>query len=71
MSNRIYVVSKGTDFVALVRASHPQQAVNHVVKDQFAAGVASQDDLVALLAKGVKVQDAKPFALEAQPVAAS
>ena len=59
MSTRIYVVSKGTEPVALVRASHPHQAVGHVVKGQFNAKVASQDELVSLLAAGATVQEAK------------
>lgn len=60
---RIYVVtSKGEEGVAgarLVKASHPSKAIAHVQKDMgLDARVASQDDLVTLIAAGgVKVED--------------
>jgi hypothetical protein len=41
----------------LVRATHPANALRHVAEAQFAVAVASQDDLVALLGEGVKVED--------------
>jgi hypothetical protein len=68
MSNentRIYVVTQSTgegngaaDSQHLVRAGSQAQAIRHVVSDQFSAEVASQDDLVTLLGKGVKVREA-------------
>lgn len=54
---RIYRVTHGTaDY--LVRASNAAQALRHVTAKLFAAEVATQDDLVRLLQKGVKVEEA-------------
>lgn len=64
MSTRIYVVTDknappnpdGTPAApALVRASTKAQAITAVVKDRYSAAVASQEELVATLDKGVKV----------------
>lgn len=57
--NRIYKVAstKVTDSQRLVRAPNIAQALRHVAADSFVTTVASQDDLVALVAKGVKVED--------------
>jgi hypothetical protein len=61
---RIYVVthkvdgSPANDTQHLVRASSQSQAIRHVVAEKFDAYVASQDALVHLLGKGVKVEDA-------------
>lgn len=60
MSTRIYVVRDKDTNIHLVRAAHPQQAIGHVVKNQFEARVASQDDLVQHLAAGKKIEEAKP-----------
>lgn len=54
---RIYAVM-GADKTRLIRASHPSAALAHVVKSTFTCRVASQDDLVALVAGGVAVEDA-------------
>ena len=54
---RIYAVA-GADKTRLVRASHPSAALAHVVKSTFTCRVASQDDLVSLVASGVAVEDA-------------
>lgn len=61
MSNsRIYLVSDDdTGKKRLIRASHPSQAVGHAARDRFHASVASQDDLVHLVATGVSVEDIK------------
>lgn len=40
----------------LVKASTPAQAIRHVVKSQFTAEVASQDQLVAALTAGAVVE---------------
>lgn len=60
-AKRIYVVTQtaedGSTKVALVRAQTPAQAIGHLAKPQFAAEVASQDDLIRL-AKTCDVQDA-------------
>lgn len=56
---RIYLVKNtenGGDH--LVRAHNQAQAVRHVARKQFECEVASQDDLVELVASGVKVEDA-------------
>ena len=57
---RIYAVTDGdTDEKYLVRASTTAQAVAHVSK-RFAATVATQDELVELLAGGVEVETYRP-----------
>lgn len=62
MSARIYVVTEmkagGVIDAHLVRASSQGQAVRHVVAERFVAEVASQDELVTLIAGGAKVEDA-------------
>lgn len=42
----------------LVRATHAAQALRHVAADTLAVAVASQDDLVRLIAAGVQVETA-------------
>jgi hypothetical protein len=59
MSTRIYLVTNGASDPRLVRAGTPAQAIRHVTKPIYAAEVASQDQLVAWLGKGTKVEDAK------------
>lgn len=54
---RIYHVSSPTG-ARLVRAFTPAGAVNHVVGTSHEAHVASQDELLACIGKGVKVEDA-------------
>lgn len=57
---RIYVVHNAFDSTkewSLVRAGTPAQALRHVVRDTVTE-VATQDQLVKLLADGVKVEDA-------------
>lgn len=60
---RIYVVAqKASEAPAprrLVRAQTPAAALRHVVDDTLIVAIASQDDLVACVAAGVKVEDAK------------
>lgn len=57
MSKRIYLVSS-EDTKALVRAANQAQAIRHVAINQYTAKVASQDDLVKLVAAGQSVEDA-------------
>lgn len=45
--------------VRLIRATHQARATHHVVGPRFKAEVPSQDQLVALLQAGVKVEDAE------------
>ena len=44
----------------LVRASSPAQAVRHVAGKMISADVATQEEIVDLVTKGVKVEDARP-----------
>lgn len=63
-TSRIYVVvprviEDGTNVIGrLVRAPNASQALRHVA-DEFVVALASQDDLVALTAAGVKVEESK------------
>lgn len=43
----------------LVRATTRQQALSHVAKSLLTVTLASQEDLVSLVAEGVKVEDYK------------
>ena len=56
MKTRIYVVSNGT--TQLVRAANRSQALRHVVQDKYTCRVATQEDLVSLMASDVQVEDA-------------
>jgi len=54
-TTRIYLVTiEQTD--RLVRAAHPSQALMHVARGIATVKVASQDDLVARVAAGIKVE---------------
>ena len=55
-TTRIYIITQAEKW-RLVRASHPSQALMHVAKDLLSVRVASQDDIVAALTLGVKVED--------------
>jgi hypothetical protein len=58
MSTRIYLVfDTATLKKRLVRSANAAQAVRHVVKSRFEVGVAGQNELVALLQDGVRVED--------------
>lgn len=56
MSTRIYKVTNGDAEPRLVRAPNQAQALRHIVKP-YKAEVASQDDLIAALSKGVKIEE--------------
>lgn len=43
----------------LVRATNRQQALSHVAKSMLTVTLASQEDLVSLIAEGAKVEDYK------------
>ena len=58
MATRIYVVG-GPTGIRLVDATTKQQAIAHVANSTINAHVASQKDLVELLAKGVTVEALK------------
>lgn len=55
--NRIYAVTDGQK-ARLVRAANRAQALAHVARTSFACDVASQDELVDLVASGVEVETA-------------
>lgn len=58
-ATRIYAVTnKETGFEHLVRAANQAQAIRHAARNQFAVEVATQDQLVELIAAGVKVEEA-------------
>jgi len=63
MSERIYVVG-GPTGIHLVSATTKQTAVAYVAHSQYNATVATQNDLVELLGKGIKVEYARPANLE-------
>lgn len=72
MSTRIYLVTDhNTQAKRLIRAVSQAQAIRHAVQDRFEATVASQDDLLGLLATGQAVESAAPQATEAEPQAAA
>lgn len=59
-NKRIYgVVAEGQQ-PRLIRAATQAQAIGHVVKDTYRAAVPTPDELVDLVSKGVKVEDANP-----------
>ena len=58
-AQRIYIVGTPTGEIRLVRASVRQQALSHVANSVFTVRVASQDDLVAAVTKGVPVENYK------------
>ena len=43
----------------LVKATSQSQAVRHVTRDLVKVGVATQDDIVNLVSRGAKVEEAK------------
>lgn len=57
---RIYAVvpKAGDDKARLVRAATNISALSHVAKQKFEVRLASQDDIVELVADGTKVEDA-------------
>lgn len=56
---RVYAVHHaGTGTTRLVRAVNAATAVRHVVRTDYTAEVASQDDLIDLLSAGTRVEDA-------------
>lgn len=60
-ASRIYIVGSNDPAfpIRLVKASIRQQALSHVAQSLFTVRVASQDDLVNALIKGVKIENAK------------
>jgi len=60
-ATRIYIVGSNDPAfpIRLVKASIRQQALSHVAQSLFTVRVASQDDLVAALSSGVKIENAR------------
>lgn len=59
MTTRIYSVAlKMGDGMRLVRAGNQSQALRHVAKQFMETRVATQDDIVAAVTAGAKVEDA-------------
>lgn len=58
-TQRIYIVGTPTGETRLVRASIKQQALHHVANSVFVVRVASQDELVQAISKGVTVENYK------------
>lgn len=58
-TQRIYIVGTPNGETRLVRASLRQQALSHVANSTFTVQVASQDDLVQAVSKGVTVENYK------------
>ena len=55
--SRIYIVGHGQT-VRLVRAAHRSQAVGHVARSIINCKVASQDELVESLTRGIAIESA-------------
>lgn len=62
---RIYLVTHG-DNKRLIRAISQANARNHIARNSIAVAVASQDDIVALISTGQKVEETsnEPVQLE-------
>jgi len=58
MVERIYAVYNGMSG-RLVRAKNRSQALSHVAQSTFNVRVASQDELITLLEKGIKVESVR------------
>jgi hypothetical protein len=55
---RIYAVARKDATTRLIRASSAAQAIRHAVGTDYSADVATQDECIALAAKGVAVETA-------------
>lgn len=60
MSQRIYIVGMPNNEIRLIRASVRSQALSHVANSMLSIRVASQEDLVDAIGKGMSVENAKP-----------
>lgn len=60
-TERIYVVAPTTGDAKprLVRATHPSTAMQHVAKQAFDVRVATQNDIVVLIANGAQVESVR------------
>ncbi len=58
MSKRIYLTTDQTGATRLTKATTPSQALAHHARSTIQVRVASQEDLVELIAAGTKVEEA-------------
>lgn len=58
-ATRIYIVDSLDGSTRLVRCSSPSQAINHSAHAQFGVRVPTQDELIAAISNGVKVENYK------------
>jgi len=56
---RVYIVGTHAGDTRLVKAAVRQQALTHVANHLFTVRVATQDDLIDALGKGIKVETYK------------
>jgi hypothetical protein len=56
-NTRIYIVGHGQE-IRLIRAGHRAQALNHVAKALINVKVATQNELVESLQKGISIENA-------------
>jgi hypothetical protein len=54
-AQRIYIVGHGQE-IRLIRAAHKSQALSHVARSIINVKVASQDELVLALGRGISVE---------------
>jgi hypothetical protein len=54
-NTRIYIVGHGQE-IRLVRASHRSQALSHVAKSLINVKVATQNELIEALQKGISIE---------------
>lgn len=67
MTQRIYIVGMPNNEIRLIRATVRSQALSHVANSMLNIRVASQEDLVEAIGKGLSVENAKaPEQLEIQ-----
>ena len=59
MSQRIYIVGMPNNEIRLIRATVRSQAFSHVANSMLNIRVASQEDLVDAIGKGLSVENAK------------
>lgn len=60
-ATRIYLVGSLDGSTRLIRCSNPHQAISHSANTQFAVRVPTQDELIAAISNGVKVENYKDF----------
>ena len=64
-TTRIYSVKRHGKTFAMVRAAHPSTSIRHAIRHDYAADVATQDEIVDWLGMGGRIEDAsgeeKPF----------